>query len=58
MTALESDYRIVSSTKIAAAIDPYVGTLQYDALASDNQNKLVLFGMTVQMTLLEERVKI
>ena len=58
MTALESDYETVPSTATAIAIDPYMGTLQYEASTDDNQNKSILLGMTIQMLLLEERVKI
>ena len=54
MTALASDYKTVPSVEtIVAAVDPYVGTLQYNALAGDNQNKSVLLGMTIQMMPLE-----
>ena len=48
MTAPASNYGTVPSTEIAvAAVDPYVGTPQYDALVGDNQNKSVLLGLTI-----------
>ena len=58
MTAPESHYRTVPSVEIATAVDPYVGSPQYDTLVGDNQNKLILPEMTVQMTPLEEPLKV
>ena len=58
MTIPESDYGTVLSTETTAVVDPYVGTLQYDAPIGDNQNKSILLGMIVQMMLLIVHVKI
>ena len=54
----KSDYRTVPSIETTVAVDLYMGTLQYDALAGDNQNKSILLGMTIQMILLEVWVNI
>ena len=54
MTAPTSDCRIVPSIETTVvAVDPYVGTPQYDGPAGDNQNKLFLLGMTIHMTSLK-----
>ena len=59
MIALEFDCGIVPSSEIvAAAVDLYVGNPQYDASVGDNQNKLILPEIIVQMTLQEMRLKV
>ena len=58
MTAPAYDCGIVPSIETTVAVDLYMGTLQYDALAGDNQNKSILLGMTIQMILLEVWVNI